>query len=53
MRTLWLCDDAGGSFSFTATKPGSTSLGLEETHRDLHISPEEFDEVAAELGPSA
>jgi len=43
-----------GPFSFTATKPGSTSLGLlEEAHRDLHISPEEFDEVAAELGPSA
>jgi hemoglobin len=25
-------------------------LGLEEAHRDLKISPEEFDEVAAELG---
>jgi hemoglobin len=25
-------------------------LGLEEAHRDLHITPEEFDEVAAELG---
>src|SRR5207247_8005756 len=50
MRTLWLCDVAGGPFSFTATKPGSTPLGLEEAHRDLRISPEEFDEVAAELG---
>ena len=28
------------------------SLGLEEAHRDLKISPEEFDEVAAELGRS-
>ncbi len=27
-----------------------TELGLEEAHRDLKISPEEFDEVAAELG---
>jgi hemoglobin len=27
-------------------------LGLEEAHRDLHISPAEFDEVAAELGRS-
>ncbi len=36
--------------SFTATKPGSTPLGLEEAHRELHITPEEFDEVAAELG---
>jgi hemoglobin len=26
-----------------------TSLGLEEAHRELAISPEEFDEVAAEL----
>ena len=50
MRTLWVCNVAGGPLSFTATKPGSTPLGLEEAHRDLHISPEEFDEVAAELG---
>ena len=50
MRTLWLCNVAGGPFSFTATKPGSTPLGLEEAHRELRISPEEFDEVAAELG---
>ena len=33
-----------------ATKPGGTSLGLEEAHRELKISPAEFDEVAAELG---
>jgi hemoglobin len=50
MRTLWLCDVAGGPLSFTATKPGSTALGLEEAHRDLRITPDEFDEVAAELG---
>ena len=36
--------------SFTATKPRTTSLGLDEAHRDLRISPAEFDEVAAELG---
>jgi hemoglobin len=52
MRTLWLCDVAGGPFSFSATKPGSTPLGLEEAHRGLHITPDEFDEVAAELGRS-
>ena len=40
----------GGPFQFTATKPGATPLGLEEAHRDLQISPAEFDEVAAELG---
>ncbi|MDQ2965124.1 MAG: group 1 truncated hemoglobin [Chloroflexota bacterium] len=50
MRTLWVCNVAGGPFQFTATNPGSTPLGLEEAHRDLRISPEEFDEVAAELG---
>jgi hemoglobin len=50
MRTLWLCNVAGGPLSFTATKPGSTPLGLEEAHRELRISPDEFDEVAAELG---
>jgi hemoglobin len=50
MRTLWVCNVAGGPFEFTATRPGSTVLGLEEAHRELHISPDEFDEVAAELG---
>ncbi|HEY8868121.1 MAG TPA: group 1 truncated hemoglobin [Candidatus Limnocylindrales bacterium] len=50
MRTLWVCNVAGGPLQFTATKPGATPLGLEEAHRQFHISPEEFDEVAAELG---
>ena len=50
MRTLWVCNVSGGPFQFAATKPGSTPLGLEEAHRDLRISPAEFDEVAAELG---
>ena len=31
-------------------RAGLTALGLEEAHRRLHISPAEFDEVAAELG---
>ena len=50
MRTLWVCAAAGGPFKYIPTKPGKTNLGLEEAHRDLRISPEEFDEVAAELG---
>jgi hemoglobin len=50
MRTLWVCDISGGPLSFNATKPGTTPLGLEEAHRELRITPEEFDEVAAELG---
>ena len=50
MRTLWVCKVAGGPFEYEGTKPGMTTLGLEEAHRELRISPEEFDEVAAELG---
>lgn len=50
MRTLWVCNVSGGPFQYTPTNPGSTVLGLEEAHRDLRISPDEFDEVAAELG---
>jgi hemoglobin len=49
MRTLWVCDVSGGPQDYAATQPGSTPLGLEEAHRDLKISPDEFDEVAAEL----
>jgi hemoglobin len=49
MRTLWVCNVAGGPQQYAATKPGSTALGLEEAHRELRISPAEFDEVAAEL----
>jgi len=50
MRTLWVCNVAGGPQQYAATRPGSSPLGLEEAHRALKISPAEFDEVAAELG---
>jgi len=50
MRTLWVCEVTGGPFKYSPTRPGKTELGLEEAHRNLKISPEEFDEVAAELG---
>jgi hemoglobin len=49
MRTLWVCAVAGGPFQYTATKPGSTQMGLKKAHFNLHISPEEFDAVAEEL----
>ena len=49
MRTLWVAEVSGGPYKFVATKPGATDLGLEEAHRDLKVSPAEFDEVAAEL----
>jgi hemoglobin len=47
MRTLWVCDISGGPQQYAGTKPGSTHLGLEEAHRELKISPAEFDEVRA------
>jgi hemoglobin len=49
MRTLWVCNVAGGPFEYVGTKPGSTAVGLEEAHRALEITPGEFDEVAGEL----
>jgi hemoglobin len=51
-RTLWVCEIGGGPQRYAGTEPGSTPLGLEEAHRELKISPAEFDAVAAELGRS-
>lgn len=42
MRTLWLCQAAGGPFQYTGKNMG-------EAHEDLHITSEEFDEVGAEI----
>jgi hemoglobin len=47
MRTLWVCEVAGGPQRFVATEPGRMPLGLEEAHREFAITPAEFDEVAA------
>lgn len=52
MRTLWLCHVAGGPFEYVGTRPGHDPISLEEAHRDLAISSDEFDAVAAELGRS-
>ena len=52
MRTLWVCDIAGGPQRYAATVAGSTHLGLEEAHRRLKISPAEFDDVAGDLAKS-
>lgn len=52
MRTLWVAKVAGGPFEYSPTKPGSTNLGLEEAHKNLKISPTEFDAVAAVLSRS-
>jgi hemoglobin len=42
MRTLWLCQAAGGPFEYTGKEMG-------DAHKDLHITAEEFDEVGAEI----
>jgi hemoglobin len=42
MRTLFLCEATGGPCQYTGKE-------LHEAHAHLHISSEEFDEVAAEL----
>lgn len=52
MRTLWVAKVSGGPFEYTPTRPGSTNLGLEEAHKTLRISPEEFDAVAGVLSRS-
>ena len=52
MRTLWVANVSGGPFQYTPTRPGSTNLGLEEAHKNLRISPEEFDAVAGVLSRS-
>ena len=52
MRTLWVCHVAGGPFEYVGTKPGHDPISLEEAHRELGITPEEFDAVAAELARS-
>ena len=52
MITLWVCAGTGGPFTYVGTKPGQTVMGLENAHKDLHISPEEFDAVAGVLARS-
>jgi hemoglobin len=42
MRTLWICQQAGGPFQYTGKELG-------EAHALLHITSEEFDEVGAEI----
>ena len=42
MRTLWICQQAGGPFEYTGRE-------LSEAHALLDIKSEEFDEVGAEI----
>jgi len=52
MRTLWVCNVSGGPFEYIGTKPGHDATSLEEAHRALEITPDEFDAVAGELARS-
>jgi hemoglobin len=52
MRTLWVANVSGGPYGYVPTVPGSTNLGLEEAHRKLKVSSEEFDAVAMVLARS-
>ena len=52
MRTLWVANVSGGPFTYTPVRPGATNLGLENAHRNLRISPDEFDAVAGVLSRS-
>jgi hemoglobin len=42
MRTMWMAAAAGGPVEYTG-------LPLDEAHQDLHLTPEEFEEVGAEI----
>jgi hemoglobin len=42
MRTLWVAALAGGPFAYTG-------LPLHDAHLQFHLTPEEFDEVGAEI----
>ncbi|MBW3633898.1 MAG: group 1 truncated hemoglobin [Chloroflexi bacterium] len=42
MRTLWIAALAGGPFEYTG-------VPLDDAHQDFHLTPEEFNEVGAEI----
>src|SRR5690349_2669761 len=52
MRTLWVSAVAGGPQTYVPTRPGEEQMGLENAHRALRISPDEFDAVAEDLAMS-
>jgi len=50
MRTLWVCNVAGGSLEYTEPDPVRRRLALKRLIGTYASHPAEFDEVAAELG---
>ena len=43
MRTLWVCQAAGGPFTYSGKD-------MHEAHKHFHLTAAEFDEVGAEIG---
>ena len=43
MRTLWVCQAAGGPFTYSGKD-------MHEAHKNLQLTAAEFDEVGAEIG---
>ena len=52
MRTLWLASISGGPYKYVPTVAGKCPMSLENAHKNLKISPQEFDAVAQELSKS-
>jgi hemoglobin len=52
MRTLWVCEQTGGPYRYIPTIRGACPMSLENAHKNLKITPEEFDAVAQELSKS-
>ena len=52
MRTLWVCNVAGGPFQYVGTHPGSNAHRPRGGPSRSADQPAEFDEVAAELARS-
>ena len=54
MRSLWVCDVAGGPMQFHSTehRSGRNRLDLSVAHKHLRITSQEFDEVAGILARS-
>ena len=52
MRTLWVADITGGPYKYVPTVAGKCPMSLENAHKNLKISPQEFDAVAQELAKS-
>ena len=53
MRTLWVCNVAGGPFTYVGTHPGRDEVSLEEAHRRFSISPRRIRRSGSRAGSHA